>query len=126
MKKGMPKNLRTFTRRQFLRRSVAAGAATVCFPYVGRVLGANEQINVACIGVGGKGASDSNDVESCGANIVAICDVDQTTLNRKAKGIGDKFPDLKTFTDYRKLLDEMGKNIDAVTVSIPDHKHGTA
>src|SRR5436190_13681818 len=103
MKKGKLKNLRTFTRRQFLRRSVAAGATALCFPYVGRVLGANEQINVACIGVGGKGAGDSNDVEACGGKIVAICDVDQTTLNRKAKGLGDKCPDLKTFTDYRKL-----------------------
>ena len=51
-----------FTRRQFLRRTLlAAGAATCCFPYVGRVLGANDRINVACIGVGGKGDSDSSD-----------------------------------------------------------------
>jgi predicted dehydrogenase len=75
---------------------------------------------------GGKGGSDSNDVEACGANIVAICDVDRTTLDRKARGLGDKFPDLKKYNDYRKLLDEMGKNIDAVTVSTPDHNHGVA
>ena len=71
--------MNTFTRRQFLNRtSLAVGAAAFTFPYVGRVLGANERINVACIGVGGKGDSDSSDAARCGGNIVAICDVDQT------------------------------------------------
>ncbi len=117
----------SFTRRQFLRRTtLAAGAATLAFPYVGNVLGANERINVACIGVGGKGDQDSSDASGCGGNIVAICDVDQNTLNRKAKQFEKKFPELKKFNDYRKMLDEMGKDIDAVTVSTPDHNHGVA
>jgi len=92
------------------------------FPFVGRVLGANERINVACIGVGGKGDSDSSDAQACGGNIVAICDVDRTTLDRKGK----QFPQAKRYQDFRKLLDEMGKEIDAVTVSTPDHTHGVA
>ena len=113
-----------FTRRQFLRRtSLAAGAAaTFSFPFVGRVLGANDRINVACIGVGGKGDSDSNNAAECGGNIVAICDVDANTLDKKAT----QFPEAKKFRDYRKLLDEIGKDIDAVTVSTPDHHHGSA
>ncbi|MEI2722573.1 MAG: twin-arginine translocation signal domain-containing protein [Verrucomicrobiota bacterium] len=55
--------MKTLTRRQFLRRSaIAAGTASALpFPFVGRVLGANDRINVACIGVGGKGDSDSSD-----------------------------------------------------------------
>lgn len=117
----------SFTRRQFLSRTtVAMGAATLAFPYVGRVLGANERINIACVGVGGKGDSDSSDAANCGGNIVAICDVDKGTLDRKANQFKDKFPDVKKFTDYRKMLDEMGKSIDAVTVSTPDHNHGVA
>ncbi len=113
----------TFTRRQFLKRtSFAAGTAALAFPFVGTVLGANERINVACIGVGGKGDSDSNDAANCGGNIVAICDVDTDTLDRKAQ----KFPQARRYRDYRKLLDEMGKEIDAVTVSTPDHNHGVA
>ena len=61
------------TRRQFLNRTaLAVGAATLSFPYVGRVLGANERINVACIGVNGKGASDTNDAAICGGNITAL------------------------------------------------------
>lgn len=94
----------------------------LAFPYVGNVLGANERINVACIGVGGKGDSDSSDAGSCGGNIVAICDVDKKTLAKKAQ----QFPKAKQYQDYRKLLDEMGKEIDAVTVSTPDHNHGVA
>ena len=92
------------------------------FPFVGRVPGANERSNVACIGVGGKGDSDSSDAQACGGNIVAICDVDRTTLDRKGK----QFPQAKRYQDFRKLLDEMGKEIDAVTVSTPDHTHGVA
>jgi hypothetical protein len=117
----------SFTRRQFLRRTaLAAGAATLSFPYVGRVLGANDRINVACIGVGGKGDSDSSDAARCGGNIVAICDVDDNTRDKKAKQFAEKFPQLKQYKDYRKLLEEMGKDIDAVTVSTPDHNHGVA
>jgi len=110
-------------RRQFLSRTTfAVGTATLAFPYVGRVLGANDRVNIACIGVGGKGDSDSSDAAKCGGNIVAICDVDQNTLDKKAK----QFPDAKKYNDYRKLLEEMDKEIDAVTVSTPDHNHGVA
>ncbi|MBP9901583.1 MAG: Gfo/Idh/MocA family oxidoreductase, partial [Verrucomicrobia bacterium] len=116
--------MKTLTRRQFLRRSaIAAGTASaLSFPFVGRVLGANDRINVACIGVGGKGDSDSSDAGACGGNIVAICDVDANTLDKKGK----QFPQAKRFNDYRKLLDEIGKDVDAVTVSTPDHHHGSA
>src|SRR5207244_2179407 len=68
-----------------------------------------------------KGDSDSNDAARFG-NIVALCDVDEETLNRKAQ----QYPNAKTYTDYRKMFDEMGKEIDAVTVSTPDHSHGPA
>ena len=115
--------MNALTRRDFIKRTtIAAGATALAFPYVGNVLGANDRINVACIGVGGKGDSDSSDAARCGGNIVAICDVDTNTLDRKTK----QFPDAKRFQDYRKMLDKMGKDIDAVTVSTPDHNHGSA
>lgn len=111
------------SRRAFIRRTtLAAGAAAMYAPYIGRVLGANDRINVACIGVGGKGDSDTNDAARCGGNIVALCDVDTNTLDKKAQ----KFPQAKKYQDYRKLLEEMGSEIDAVTVSTPDHNHGVA
>lgn len=115
------------TRRQFINRAaLTAGAAALAFPYVGRVLGANDRINLACIGVNGKGDSDTSDAAECGANIVALCDVDSKNLDRKAQQFAKKYPDLKKFRDYRKMLDEMGKDIDAVTISTPDHNHGIA
>ena len=94
--------MKLLTRRQFIRRStIAAGTATaLSFPFVGRVLGANDRINVACIGVGGKGDSDSSNAAECGANIIAICDVDANTLDKKGK----QFPEAKRFRDYRKML----------------------
>ena len=115
--------MKTLTRREFIKRtSATAGAAAITFPLVGNVLGANDRIQIACIGVGGKGDSDSSDASRCGGAIVAMCDVDRNNLDAKAK----QFPQAKQFQDYRKLFDEMGNSFDAVTVSIPDHNHGMA
>lgn len=115
------------SRRKFISRtSLAVGATALSFPYVGNVLGANDRINVACIGCGGKGDSDTNAAKNCGGNIIALCDVDEKTLNKKTKQFSDAFPELKQFRDYRLMLDKIGKDIDAVTISIPDHNHGVA
>ncbi len=120
-------NQSNFTRRQFLSRTtLAAGAMTLSFPYVGRVLGANDRINVACIGVGGKGDSDSSHAAENGGNIVALCDADRNNLLHKVRQFKGKFPDVKQYRDYRDMLDQMHKSIDAVTVSTPDHNHGIA
>jgi hypothetical protein len=120
-------------RRTFLRRTtLAAGAASLSFPFVGKVLGANDRINVACIGVGGKGDSDSSHAFAAGGNIVGICDIDSNTLNgrhRSFKAMAEKENrtyDGKPYRDWRKMLDELGNSIDAVTVSTPDHVHGLA
>ena len=109
------------SRRQFFRAG-AVGAAALSFPYVGNVLGANDRINVACIGVKGKGDSDTDDTARCGGNLVALCDVDSRHLEEKGK----KYPQAELYNDFRKMLEKIGKSIDAVTVSIPDHCHGLA
>ncbi len=82
----------------------------------------NERIRFACIGVGGKGSSDSGDAKQHG-DVVAICDIDDNTLE---KASSKSFPNAAKYNDFRKMLDEVGKNIDAVTVSTPDHMHGPA
>jgi predicted dehydrogenase len=110
-------------RRDFLKDTTLAG---VGFWVAGGVAltesrAANEQLNFACIGVGGKGSSDTDHVGGLG-NIVALCDIDDARLDEKAK----KFPKAKKYNDFRKMLDEMGKEIDAVTVSTPDHTHAPA
>jgi hypothetical protein len=131
METKQPKSL--LDRRAFLRRTtLAAGAASLPFPYIGHVLGANERLNVACIGVGGKGDSDSSHAFSAGGNIVGICDVDGNSLAAKEKTFKtmaekeQRTYDAKQFKDWRKMLEELGSSIDAVTISGPDHMHGPA
>lgn len=105
------------TRRQFLTRTTLAGGA-LAFPFVSsrNVLGANERLNLASIGAGGKGASDVANSDS--ENIFALCDVDEKNAAETFK----KYPNAKRYKDFRKLLDKE-KTIDAVTVSTPDHMH---
>ena len=81
----------------------------------------NERIAMASIGIGGKGGGDTADAAKHG-DLVAICDVDEGRVEGAAK----KYPQAKRYTDFRKMLDEMGKSIDAVTVSTPDHTHAPA
>src|SRR6516164_489621 len=114
---------RRTTRRQFIQHTGLAGIGF--WVAGGLTLGAskaaNEKLNFACIGVGGKGGSDTNHVGHLG-NVVALCDIDDNRLNEKAK----RFPKAKKYNDFRKLLEEMGNSIDAVTVSTPDHTHAPA
>lgn len=84
----------------------------------GKILGANDKIKFACIGVNGKGRDDSDTAAKFG-DIIAICDVDDNSLAMAAK----KWPNAKKYNDYRVMFKEMSKDIDAVTVSTPDHHH---
>lgn len=107
-------------RRDFVKSTAALGmgAWVAGGVSVKPSLSANEEIRFACIGVGGKGASDSSDAGKHG-KVVAMCDIDDLTLGKK-KG---EFGDAKTYNDFRKMFDEMGDKFDAVTVSTPDHTH---
>jgi predicted dehydrogenase len=111
------------SRREFLKKSALAG---VGFWVAGGataapIKSANEKPNIACIGVGGKGGSDTDHAAHYG-NIVALCDCDDRPLREKAA----KFPKAKKYNDFRKMLEEMEKQIDAVTVSTADHTHAPA
>src|SRR4051812_43536322 len=113
------------TRRRFLR----AGAAGLGYLYTGpafsvaKTAGANDRLRVAGIGVGGKG---SGDIDQAGAlmEVVALVDIDEARLGAKAA----KWPAAKPLHDYRRLFDDASllKNVDAVTVSTPDHHHALA
>ena len=114
----------SITRRRFVG-SVAATAATVTLLPSGHLLGAkapSNRVNVAQIGAGGKGWTDVRQSESAGGTIVALCDVD----DRRASRAYNKYAKARKFTDFRKMLDKMGKDIDAVCVSTPDHVHAVA
>ncbi len=110
-------------RRTFIKTSTAA---SVGYWAAGGVAlaqsnSANEQIQFACIGVGGKGRSDSADAGRHG-KVVAICDIDGETVERA----GNRFKDAATYRDFRRMFTEMSDKIDAVTVSTPDHNHAVA
>lgn len=119
------------TRRNFLKSSLALSAFAVAPSFI-RGQGNNDKINIACIGVGGKGDSDSSSMFGLGGNIVALCDVDAGTLNKKDQQFKDRAAkenrtyDARLYKDWRKMFSELGKSIDAVTISTPDHMHGLA
>ena len=110
------------SRRSFIKKAAIATAGISIIPrsVLGRgFIAPSDKLNIAVIGGGGKGHSDAINVWNKGAsNIAAICDVDWNS----SKGLMEKFPYAKKFKDYRKLFDEI-KDIDAVTVSTPDHTH---
>ena len=99
---------RQTSRREFIKNTSAIGAALFVGGAVdlrGQERSANEQLNVASFGVGGKGGSDSSNAATFG-NVVAICDVDRSTLESKGKSKG--FDNAEKFTDYRELLAKFG------------------
>lgn len=106
------------TRRTF----TGAAASAFAFTYLPqRVLGANDRLQVACIGIGGQGGGDVQDIAAAGCDVVALCDVDR---ERGAESFG-RFPRAKQYADFRVMLDKQ-RDIDAVTVSTPDHTHAVA
>ena len=114
------------SRRSFLKKSIAASSI---FIIPRNVLGGagytapSDQLNLAAIGSGGKGASDIRLASVKGREkVVALCDVD---FSGSAKSSVKKFPKAKKYADYRVMLDKE-KNIDAVTISTPDHVHAPA
>ncbi len=112
----------TWGRREFLGAAGAAVAAATIVPRCA-VAGSgqtppSEKLNIAGIGQGGQGQGDVRTVAQ-GNNVVALCDCDQ----RNAVGGFKTFPQAKQYRDFRKMLDEMDRGIDAVVVATPDHTH---
>ena len=111
------------TRRQFIQNTsaVSAGYFVTAGSRTALSTSPNEKLNVACIGIGGKGDGDSKHAAMFG-NVVAICDIDRDRLDAKAKA--SEFRSAEKFTDFRELFAKYGKNLDLVTISTPDHMHG--
>ena len=128
------------TRRNFLKSSVTAGLAlgmpgiVVGAQRPSRARGPNDTIRVAVIGlgsttavggVGGRGHQLIPRVrEVPGARIVALCDVDQTHLDREARPFKDRGEEVATYRDLRRVFDD--KTIDAVVIALPNHWHALA
>ncbi|GAB4467857.1 MAG: Gfo/Idh/MocA family oxidoreductase [Thermoflexibacter sp.] len=117
----------SLSRRNFIK---SAGIATAAFSIVPRfVLGGkgfippSDTLYIAGIGVGGKGESDlTGFAKNPKAKIAFLCDVDERMTANSRKN----FPNAKFYRDFREMFDKESKNIDAVSVSTPDHTHAVA
>ncbi len=109
------------TRRDFIGRGAAATAGFMIVPRF--VLGGkgytppSDKLNIACVGSGGQGANDVRDVSS--ENIIALCDVD----DERAAETFAAYPKARKYKDFRIMFEEEEDEIDAVTVTTPDHTH---
>ena len=137
MKENESSSLLNMNRRDFVKAS-AIGAGAVVLPSVLKAKskapsGPDGKINVAIVGVGGKGVGPT--VNSVDENVVALCDVDAGYVASQREGNSQRNQALdeaikkheangaKWFKDYRVMFDELGDKIDAVIISIPDHMH---
>ncbi|MFA4044817.1 MAG: hypothetical protein HZRFUVUK_001618 [Candidatus Fervidibacterota bacterium] len=111
-------------RRSFLKAVTYGGVGLVILKDSKSVWSyqANEKLNMAFIGCGGQGGGLLNTFAGMGNNVVALCDVDE----QRAADAFKKFPDAKKYNDFRKMLEEMKDQIDAVVVATPDHTHACA
>lgn len=117
----------SMNRRDFIRTTGLGVAAIAASPgyastsrfgdRTGRIVPPDQKLNIACVGCGGMGEGDVRAVG--GENIVALCDVDTARAGRVFR----RYQDIKKYKDFRQMLIEMDDEIDAVTVSTPDHMH---
>ena len=109
------------SRRKFIANTatVAAGISIVPRHVLGGVgfQAPSDSLNIAGIGVGGMGAANLKAIT--GQNVVGLADVDWAY----SKNVFNEFPNAKRYKDYRKMLEEMDKDIDAVVIATPDHTH---
>lgn len=120
--------MKNISRRNFLKRSTLIGAGAFVLPRFSiaqNATSSNSKLNLALIGTGGGGIAKGAVLGAMGENLVAICDVNEANLTQFA----DTNPQIATaakFRDFRVMLDKMGKEIDAVVISTPDHTHFAA
>ena len=130
-----------FKRRDFIKKSLLAGASIGLWPEVDRgqtissaspsgkvqlrVRGANEDIRAAVVGFNGQGKVHIRSLQNLkGVRVVALCDVDKDVLDREAKAIKDNGQTVESYSDIRLLLES--KEIDVVTIATPNHWHALA
>src|SRR5437762_14029267 len=106
MKKAAPQ----ITRRQFVRSALTAAGAAAGMPALLRGRNLNDKLNIAIIGAGGRGITDTAGVAS--ENIVVLCDVDASAVEKAAA----LYSGAKKFADFRKVFDKPD-DFDAVVVS---------
>jgi predicted dehydrogenase len=111
------------SRRTFLQTASALTLGTVCAPAVLADRSPNSKLNIAVVGVGGRGGDNIAEMvnQTQGSEkLLAFCDVNSKTLAAQS----DKYKVEHRYKDYRTMLDEKGKELDAILVATLDHTHG--
>ncbi len=115
-------------RKKFIQQSTLLTGAGLLLPSLtsfrkaSQKIGANDTLVIGAIGINGMGWSDTKALLNIpGVKLAAICDVDQNVLEKREAEMKAQGVRVKTFTDYRKLLED--KEIDAVVIGSPDHWH---
>ncbi|MHC4482951.1 MAG: Gfo/Idh/MocA family oxidoreductase, partial [Planctomycetota bacterium] len=112
--------MKNITRRDFVKGSIAAGAA-LALPF-SRVLGANNDIRVGVVGFRGQGSGHiERFLKIPGVRVVALCDVDRDIVAREVRKFEDRNEKVDVYADVRKMLED--KNIDAISTATPNHWH---
>lgn len=115
---------RLLDRRDILKGAVAIGGLAILGPAAAlqRRIGPNEKINLACVGIGNRGADVVKALQTTGlVNIVALCDTEMGA--KHTTDVLALFPGVPQFRDFRTMFDKVGKSIDAVSIATPDHSH---
>ena len=110
--------MNNLNRRSFLKSTAIFTGATLINPSILSCQNPNSKLNIAVIGVGGRGGANFNPVLES-ENIVAMCDVDDNRAKNGYEKIKSLFPSVKKFTDFRVMFDKMHKDIDAVISAGP-------
>ena len=102
------------------RGAIQTAASFMILPAgLARGYAANNKLNIGIIGLAGMGGVDARTFNGLGENVAAICDVDSNVLDKRAV----EHPGANRYTDFRKMIETEGSNIDAVVIGTPDHSH---
>ena len=119
----------TMKRREFLKNTAVAGSVFIIPRHVLGGVGytaPSDQLALGGIGVGGKGESDIRNASVRGRErVIALCDVDSSANNSGVRKSIKRFSNANFYDNFKKMLDKE-KDIDAVTISTPDHTHAVA
>ena len=115
-------------RRDFVKNSLVASSIFIVPRHVLGGVGytaPSDKLALAAIGTGGKGSSDIMNASVRGRErVISLCDVDTSGKNRISR-VTKKFTEAKFYDNFKEMLDTE-KDIDAVTISTPDHTHAAA
>jgi predicted dehydrogenase len=110
------------TRRQFVKRTAAFGAVSaIGFPSLIRAQGLNEKLQVGFIAVGGRAGAHTGEAYEEGCQCIAFAETDKGRWGGVLEKKG--WEQAKGYTDWRKVFENHGKNLDVVFVATPDHTH---